>query len=331
MGIACMSPAVAGRQFRLVRGIHKLAESTRKERMRQRRWPFRANDLAETELPCILGPVDASEQSSSNGATRDALSAETITRALTTRRLGHPTLFFTRVGSTNDIAAHHATSGAVEGLLVVADEQTAGRGRWGRSWWAPPGSSLLFSIVLRPHLALRLVGQVTMCLGIGVVEGIAEVVSLQATLKWPNDVLLDGRKLGGMLTELRSEDGRIEYVVLGLGLNVNVESFIPAELGYSAASLAMVLGRSVSRVALLAAILAHCEMWYERLMAGTPPDRAWAAHLDTLGRTITVVTPSGVLRGLARDVSHEGALLVQDEFGKTHTIWSGDVTTARDS
>ena len=150
------------------------------------------------------------------------LSAETISAALTTRQLGRSLLWFTQIGSTNDVAHDQARSGAPDGLLIVADEQTAGRGRLDRRWWAPPGSSLLMSLLLRPALPPSRAGQLTMCLGLAAVEGIEAVTGLQPALKWPNDLLLDGRKLGGMLTELRLDGEQLAYAVLGLGINVNV-------------------------------------------------------------------------------------------------------------
>ncbi len=303
------------------------------------------------------------------------LSASAIAEALATRRLGRPALFFPSVGSTNDVIHAHAAAGAAEGLLAVADEQTAGRGRLDRRWWAPPGSSLLMSLLLRPSItrfcessvlscpAVR-AGQLTMCLGLAAAEGIEQATGLRPALKWPNDLLLAGRKLGGMLTELRLDGDRLEYAVLGLGVNVNVEfgtsppcppllpregetaaplpsqgggrgvgGRFPAEgedgLARTATSLSMALGRPVARLPLLAAILARTEVWYDRLLAGESPHEAWAARLDTLGRAVTVMLPAGALAGTATGVNAEGALLVRDEDGQTHTVWAGDVTAVR--
>jgi len=275
--------------------------------------------------------MDASVDGHTKGVIPDPVSAEAIRQALTTRLLGHPTLFFTSTGSTNDVALQHAVGGASEGLLVVADEQTAGRGRLGRSWWSPPGSSLLMSLLLRPPIELRQAAQLTMCLGLGAVEGIEDVTGLQAALKWPNDLLLGGRKLGGMLTELRADDDRLLFAVLGLGLNANVQFHPTSELAGTATSLLMALDRPVNRVALLAAILAHTEVWYNRLLAGMPPHEAWAARLDTLGREVSVSTPAGAQRGVACGVTREGALLVQADTGAVRTVWAGDVTAVRDA
>jgi BirA family transcriptional regulator, biotin operon repressor / biotin---[acetyl-CoA-carboxylase] ligase len=266
------------------------------------------------------------------------LSAETIAAALTTRCLGRPTLYFPTIGSTNDVAHAEAAAGAGDGLLVIADEQTAGRGRLDRRWWAPPGSSLLMSLLLRPALPAEQTGQLTMCLGLGAVEGIEAVTGLRPALKWPNDLLLDGRKLGGMLTELRLMGEQLAYVVLGLGINVNVTfiasalastSAAPPELADTAISLSMVLGREMDRAVLLAAILERCETWYERVLAGQSPHAAWAARLDTVGRRVSVAPAAGSLVGMAVGVTPEGALLVRDDDATEHVIWSGDVTAVR--
>lgn len=269
----------------------------------------------------------------------EQFSAEAIRMALTTRRLGRPVLFYATIGSTNDVARGRAEAGAAEGLLVVADEQTAGRGRLDRTWWAPPGSSLLFSLLLRPPLPPGLAAQLTMCLGLAAAEGVEETTGLRPALKWPNDLLLHGRKLAGILTELGTTGERLDYAVLGLGLNVNLvfdEREGGKELAQNAISLQMALGRPVARVPLLAAILARYEAWYDRLLApqtgsstGESPCAAWAGRLDTLGRHVTVTTPSGPLQGIAVGVSPEGALLVRQENGEVRTIWAGDVTTLR--
>jgi BirA family transcriptional regulator, biotin operon repressor / biotin---[acetyl-CoA-carboxylase] ligase len=323
----------ASLQSRFACQIHKPTEFTRKEGMRQRLRSFSdpGSDLAVLNLQGILGLMDASAEGQTRKMSPDPVSAEAIRQALTTQLLGHPTLFFASTGSTNDVALQHAAEGAAEGLLVVADEQTAGRGRLGRSWWSPPGSSLLISILLRPPILVHQAAQLTMCLGLGAVEGIEDVTGLRAALKWPNDLLLDGLKLGGMLTELRTDGDRLLFAVLGLGLNANVQFPRTSELAGTATSLLLALDRPISRVTLLAAILAHTEAWYTRLLAGMPPHEAWAARLDTLGRRISVSTSAGVQRGIACGVTREGALLVQDEAGVVHSVWAGDVTTMRDA
>ncbi|MCX7706646.1 MAG: biotin--[acetyl-CoA-carboxylase] ligase [Anaerolineae bacterium] len=271
------------------------------------------------------------------------LNASLIERVLMTRRLGRPVLYFPTVGSTNDVAHAEAAEGAPDGLLVVADEQTAGRGRLDRRWWAPSGTCLLFSLLLRPDIPPAQAGRLTMCLGLGAAEGIQQVTGLQPMLKWPNDLVLNGRKLGGMLSELRVEGEKLRYAVLGIGINVNLDlkppslmadqaedTFVlPAELFDTAISLMMALGRPVDRRALLAHILAATEVWYERVRRGESPYAAWAARLETLGQRVRVSLRSGVLEGNAVAVTPDGALIVRDETGREHVIWSGDVTTLR--
>jgi len=251
--------------------------------------------------------------------------------ALTTRRLGRPTRFFPSIGSTNDVAHELAAAGAAEGLLVLADEQTAGRGRLDRSWWAPPGASVLMSLLLRPALPAHRAGQLPICLGLAAVEGIEDVTGLRPALKWPNDVVWDGRKLGGMLTELRADGERLEYAVLGLGLNVNVTFDEPAAdgLAATAVSLRMAAGRPVDRAALVIAMLERCEAWYERASSGELLHEAWATRLDTLGRQVVVTLPAGTLTGVAVGVTPEGALIVRRLDGTDETIWAGVVTTLR--
>lgn len=266
-----------------------------------------------------------------NNVTMSDLSAETITAALTTRRLGRPTRFFPRIDSTNDVALALAAAGAAEGLLVLADEQTAGRGRLERSWWAPPGASVLMSLLLRPALAAHRAGQLPMCLGLAAVEGIEVVTGLRPALKWPNDIVWDGRKLGGMLTELRADGARLDYAVLGLGINVNMTFDEPAagDLAATAVSLRMIAGRPVDRAALVIALLERCEAWYERVLAGESLHVAWAARLDTLARQVVVTLPAGTLTGVAVGVTPEGALIVRRPDGADETIWVGDVTMLR--
>ena len=273
--------------------------------------------------------------------------AENISRTLTTHRLGRPVRFFPAIDSTNDVAHAEAHAGAGDGLLVIADEQTAGRGRLDRRWWAPPGACLLMSLLLRPDIPLGRAGQLTMCLGLGAAEGIADVTGVRVGLKWPNDLVLAGHKLGGMLTELRTAGDRLDYAVLGLGINVNVifnagaeagtehgdnSSLVvrpPADLIGLATSLQMALGRPVDRLTLLTAIVARTEAWLDRLLAGESPHEAWAGRLDTLGCPVTVNTAAGALHGQAIGVTPEGALRVRDAHGREHVIWSGDVTALR--
>ncbi len=259
--------------------------------------------------------------------------------ALATCRIGRPTRYHAQTGSTNDLAHAAARAGAAEGLVILADEQTAGRGRLDRRWWAPPGTSLLFSLLLRPDLPVTHAGQLTMCLGLAAAETGESVTGLHIGLKWPNDLIHAGRKLGGMLAEVELDGERIRYAVLGLGLNVNVDFTAPAgpaddmtmlaELRDQAVSLAMLLGHPVDRASLLAALLASFETHYDRLLSGQSPHAAWAARLDSLGRRVRVTLPVGAYVGIAAGVTPEGGLILAGDDGTERIIWAGDVTAVR--
>jgi len=280
------------------------------------------------------------------------LSAAAIEAALTTSWLGRPVHHFACLGSTNDLARELARGGAAEGTLVIAEEQTAGKGRLGRGWWAPPASCLLLSLIFRPSLAPAQAQQLTMIAGLACVEAVEAHTGLRPGLKWPNDLVLTGRKLAGILTELETAGERLDFAVVGLGLNVNVDFRHPAverELGESAIGLLQALGRLVDRLALLNELLVRLEQRVERLRAGQSPHDEWTARLVTLGQAVRVVTPSPpwaeeqgsqgdsasplpgsagvgrVLEGQAVGVDADGALLLLSD-GRTERVLAGDVT-----
>jgi len=256
----------------------------------------------------------------------EKLTMEAITRELPTRLIGRRVVVYPRVGSTNDEAKRLAEDGAPEGTLVVADEQTAGRGRLQRTWWAPAGTALLMSLILRPDLAPHQAQRLTMLCSLAICDAIAGTTGLVPAVKWPNDVLLRGRKVCGILTELGIEGPRLAYAVVGMGVNVNVDFGGAGELTLTATSLAQELGREVSRLELLRAILINVEERYARLRAGESPHAEWAARLATLGQRVIVTTPTEQLSGIAEGVDADGALLLRDENGVLRHILAGDVT-----
>jgi len=255
------------------------------------------------------------------------LSAERIREVLQTSTFGRQVLYFPTIGSTNDEAKAQAEAGAPEGLLVLADYQTAGRGRMARRWWAPPGSSLLMSVLFRPtFLAPHQAQRLTMLCSLALVEAIAEVTGLSAGVKWPNDVVIGERKVCGILTELGTVGRELRYAVVGLGVNVNVDFTQAPPLMYPATSLQQESGRPVSRLSLLKAFLEHLEARYQRLQAGESPHTEWEQLLVMLGRTVNVTTPQGALTGEAIGVDADGALLLRTADGVTHRLLAGDVS-----
>lgn len=257
---------------------------------------------------------------------QERLTAEAIRRGLLTRVIGRQVMVYSHIGSTSDEAKRLAEAGAPEGTLVITDEQTAGRGRLQRTWWAPPGTALLMSLIFRPDLAPHQVQRLTMLCSLAVCDAIAEMTGLTPAVKWPNDVLLRGRKVCGILTELGIEGARLAYAVVGMGINVNVDFSGAGELARTATSLSQELGREVSRLELLRAILVGIEGRYSRLRAGQSPHAEWMARLATMGQRVIVTTPSEQLSGVAEGVDDDGALLLRDENGALRRILAGDVT-----
>ena len=258
---------------------------------------------------------------------RGPLPAETIRSGLRTRFVGQTVYYWPAIGSTNDELKQLADEGAPEGTLAIADEQLAGRGRLGRTWVAPAGSSLLMSLLFRPvFLAPTQAQQLTMVCSLAAADAITDITSLQPGLKWPNDLFLDGKKLAGVLTELGFEGERLAWAVVGMGLNVDTDFSDWPDLADTAISLATALGQPVSRLQLLRSYLAGVEARYEALRAGHSPHREWAARLVTLGQPVTVNAPDGAYRGIAEDVDEAGALLLRSPDGQMMRILAGDVT-----
>jgi BirA family biotin operon repressor/biotin-[acetyl-CoA-carboxylase] ligase len=256
----------------------------------------------------------------------EKLTVEAIKRGLPTRLIGRRVIVYPRIGSTNDEAKRLAEAGEPEGTLIIADEQTAGRGRLQRLWWAPAGTALLMSLIFRPDLAPHQAQRLTMLCSLAICEAIAGTTGLAPVVKWPNDVLLRGRKVCGILTELGFEGPRLTYAVVGMGINVNVDFSGAGELASTATSLAQELGHEVSRLELLRAILVDIDERYTRLRTGKSPHAEWAARLATTGQRVVVTTPGEQLCGVAEGVDDDGALLLRDENGLLRRILAGDVT-----
>lgn len=259
-------------------------------------------------------------------AVPDKLFPGEILPGLATRRLRGPIHHFDLISSTNDLAKELGAQGAPEGALVVAEAQSAGRGRLGRSWQSPPGVGLYVSLLLRPPLPPEEMPQITLTTAVAGVRALKRTAGLTPEIKWPNDLLLHGKKAGGILTEMETESDRIRYLVLGWGLNVNNPDF-PPELISTATSLRLATGRTFSRVAILRAWLEELESLYERFLAGDFPRilQEWKQHAVTLGREVEVLQGARRLRGQAVDVDGDGALLLKQPSGEIIRVTSGEI------
>jgi len=261
----------------------------------------------------------------------DVISADEIARGLNTRVLGRRVLYYARVGSTNDVARQLADAGEAEGTLVIADEQSAGRGRLGRAWVAPARSSLLMSLILRPAIPPAHAPRVTMAIALGVCEAIRTTTNLPVHIKWPNDLQIRGKKFAGILLESSMAEERLEYVIVGIGVNVNLDAARVEGIPPEATSLAMEFGRALPRVPLMQAILRSSDVQYARLRAGDDVRAAYKNHLVTLGQFVRVHTEQGVLEGRAVDVDDWGALVLQRADGSLVQISVGDVVAVRNT
>ncbi|HEX2274899.1 MAG TPA: biotin--[acetyl-CoA-carboxylase] ligase [Acidimicrobiales bacterium] len=238
-----------------------------------------------------------------------------------------------QVGSTNDVAAELARSGAAEGVVVVADHQTAGRGRWGRAWAARPGSSLLVSVVLRPAADGGPLTLIPLACGLAAADACLDAAGFAPGLKWPNDLVVDGAKLGGILTEVVPDaDGRPPAVVAGLGLNLSWPIEDAAPDGAIAAA-DQVAGRPVERDHVLDAFLVRLERRYRALgdrggRAGLLDD--YRRRCVTIGQEVRVELPGGgSVEGPAVDVGPDGRLAVREQRGKVRLVGAGDVVHVR--
>lgn len=242
------------------------------------------------------------------------------------RRIHH----FFKTDSTNTIALRLAAEGEPHGTLVIAEEQTAGRGRWGRAWYSEKTSGIYLSIILRPPLAPQQAPLLTLAAGLAARDAVAEVTALPVDLRWPNDLLTGGRKFCGILTELQAEAQRIHHVVVGIGVNVN-HAKIPSELEKIATSLRLAAGRPVSRLELLAHLLTAFDRTYNRLLEeGPAPLVARFGEVSSYARDkrVRVVAPREEFTGVTAGLDAMGSLLVRRDDGRLTPVLAGDVTEA---
>jgi BirA family biotin operon repressor/biotin-[acetyl-CoA-carboxylase] ligase len=260
-------------------------------------------------------------------AVPDRLLPEEVLQGLKTRLFTGPVHYFETLDSTNDLAKALAAQGAPEGAVVVAEAQTSGRGRLGREWDSPPGVGLYVSLVLRPMLPPMELPQITLTTAVAVVRAVRRVTGLAPGIKWPNDLLINGKKLGGILTEMETESDRIRHVVVGLGLNVNNPGF-PFDLAATATSLALAAGRTFSRVNLLQAWLEEFEELYDRFLNQGFAEilEEWKGAAVTLGQIVTVRQGPREISGQATDVAPDGALLLRTIDGEMVRVTSGEIT-----
>lgn len=240
-------------------------------------------------------------------------------------------IYLPKMESTNARARELAAQGAPEGTLVVADSQTLGRGRLGRTWFSPQGTGIYASLILRPPLPPDKGPRITFVTAVAAAEAFVSTAPLNIRIKWPNDILIHDRKVAGILTEMGSDPDRIHYMVVGIGINVHQKTF-PKELKKTATSLFMETKKRTSRVALLQTFLDRMEHWYGVLKREgfEPVLQRWKELADMEGRMIRVRMPDKEMAGQVEGIDSEGVLLLKDEAGQIQRILSGDVLFAQE-
>ncbi|MFH2011505.1 MAG: biotin--[acetyl-CoA-carboxylase] ligase [Pseudomonadota bacterium] len=251
-----------------------------------------------------------------------------IKAGLKTSFVGQEILYYLKTESTNLIARNLAMNGAREGTLVTAEEQTKGRGRLSRSWLSPSYKNILMSIIFRPKVQPSQVFSLTMLTSLAIVKAIKNITVLDPLIKWPNDIYIGGKKIGGILTEFSAEQDQINFVIVGVGLNVNFDPSIYPEIGDTSTSISKALGKEISRVKLLRSILEEIEKGYNLFKEGkiTQIRNEWDTHSLLTGKPVKVTSFGNTEEGIAESVDEDGYLILRDHKGERKRIFSGDVT-----
>ena len=244
----------------------------------------------------------------------------TLSQTLLAKVLTRPFRYHDQVDSTNDSAKAWLVDGAPEGAVVIAGEQTRGRGRHGRSWHTPPGAALALSLILKPPEAF--LPRLNMAAALSVCDLAQNCGCEDVSIKWPNDVLVDGKKVSGVLPETVWEGGDLVGAIVGIGVNVRID-FSGKALEFSAISLEDVVEERLDRVQLTEHLLCRFDHWY-RLIATPAVFKEWRARLSTLSQTVS----AGKVKGVAFDVNPVGALLIRDANGRVHQIDAGDLAVS---
>lgn len=258
----------------------------------------------------------------------DCITAEEVGSRLETRWAGRPVYFHETIDSTNNEASRLAENGAAHGTLVVAEEQDRGKGRRGRAWVTPPKSAIAMSLIVRPELLPERASMMTLVMGLAVAYGCRDCCGVETAIKWPNDIVVDGKKICGILTEMSSEIDYIKYLVIGTGINTNIESF-PPELEQTATSLYRIIGHRPDRAALIAACMKRFEEFYEKFLQTQDVSLIrddYHALLAGIGGRVRVLEPGHEYEGVSEGIDTMGELLVRRDDGTLEKVYAGEVS-----
>jgi BirA family transcriptional regulator, biotin operon repressor / biotin---[acetyl-CoA-carboxylase] ligase len=260
--------------------------------------------------------------------TPEKITADELRLGLKTNFIGKNVHYEESVESTQKIAHRLAYENAPEGTVIIAEEQQVGRGRMGRKWHSPKYTGIWMSIILRPNLPLPKAPQLTLLAAVAIVQAIEEYTGLLPEIKWPNDILINGKKITGILTELEAEADRINSVIIGIGMNVNqTKEDFPSELQEIATSLLQEKGERISRAELIKGIFNNLEKLYLLYLdeGFLPIKLLWESYAISIGKKITARTLTNSIIGTARGITEDGVLIIEDEHGKNHHVYSADI------
>jgi BirA family biotin operon repressor/biotin-[acetyl-CoA-carboxylase] ligase len=258
----------------------------------------------------------------------DSLQAAKIDQYLTTKRFGRNIHYLVTCPTTQPIAHQLAQAGEPDGSIVICEEQTAGKGRLARAWTSTQGKGIWMSVIIRPEIPPTKAPQLTLVAAVAVTRAIEDIANVRAEIKWPNDLLINGKKCTGILTELQADIDRVHAIILGIGVNVNQQpSDFPEEIQSIATSIQMVTGKPVNRAELVARILHHLEIYTDLYVEhGFEPLKIlWESYSCTLGKRIKAIMIHQQIEGVALGITHEGILQVKTDDGEIHGIYSADI------
>lgn len=258
----------------------------------------------------------------------DKLEAEPLRDRIGARRFGHSVTLHESLASTQNAARELAEAGAREGALVIADHQTSGRGRMGRGWVSPPGKGIWMSMIMRPPVPIHCAPQLTLLTAVALCRSLRQLTGLDIGIKWPNDLLIDGRKISGILLESAAEDERLKYIVAGIGISVNLnERDYPEDVLAKATSLRIASGSVYNRAEIIASFMEEWEQLYDLFLQEGFGHIAtlWESLSVTIGKTVKLTTPQGELTGVPVGLDASGAILVRRTDGVVTPIFSAEM------
>jgi len=260
------------------------------------------------------------------------LTPSSLKKHLAGKFIGHKLYYYEEIGSTNDEAFRLGVQGAPEGTALIAESQSAGKGRLRRTWHSPPGANIYTSVILRPRFEPDLAPRISLAAGVAVAETLDPYCPGKVSLKWPNDVQIGGKKVCGILTQMKTATGVIDFVVVGIGVNVNwnLKEF-PEDIQKMATSLSVEAGREVSRLELIILLYENLAKCYSELSQNgfAPLRKKWLDRTTMIGKPVSVIFGKETINGEAADLDEDGSLVILVDGNKKVKVAAGDATVGK--